>query len=85
MWNERLLFRCIVNWFPIASESAWSQVGETEQAILYAKRAMTLTDNSVKSILTTADIFEHNNEVEAAEEVLNSLPENQQENANFQR
>jgi tetratricopeptide (TPR) repeat protein len=65
--------------------TAWSRLGEIDKSIQYSKRAMELSANSVTSILTIADNFERNNQVDEAEVILNEITEDMQENGNYQR
>ena len=74
--NPKLLVECA---------TAWSRLGEIDKSIQYSKRAMELSANSVTSVLTMADIYERNNQVDEAEVILNEITENLQENGNYQR
>jgi tetratricopeptide (TPR) repeat protein len=69
----------------IDSAIAWSRLGELEKAVQLSKRAIELSNESIRSVLTLADIYERNNLSDEAELLISEISQSVQDNGNYQR
>ena len=90
-YTAALLYEELVAQFPenvkllVESCTAWSRVGEIEKAIQYGQLAVTLSDSSVRSVLTLTDIYERNNRPDEAEALIQTIQKDVSTNGNYQR